>query len=59
MDFYLKRRSQMNKILKVEIEIEVDENIDSTDVKENIDNIGYLSEKPVKVVKVEFDRWAE
>lgn len=49
----------MNKILKVEIEIEVDENIDSTDVKENIDNIGYLSEKPAKVVKVEFDRWAE
>lgn len=35
---YLKRRSQMNKILKVEIE--VDENIDSTDVKENTDNIG-------------------
>lgn len=49
----------MNKILKVEIEIEVDENIDSTDVKENIDDIGYLSEKPVKVVKVEFDRWAK
>lgn len=49
----------MNKILKVEIEIEVDENIDSTDVKENIDNIGYLSEKPVKVVNVEFDRWAK
>lgn len=49
----------MNKILKVELEIEVEENIDSTDVKENINNLEYLSEKPVKVVNVKFDRWSK
>ena len=47
----------MNKIMEVTVQIEVDENVDSTDIRENINNLDYLSESKVEVVNVEFVKW--
>lgn len=47
----------MNKIMEVTVQIEVDENVDSTDIRENINNLDYLSESKVEVVNVEFVEW--
>lgn len=47
----------MLKKMNVTVEIVVEENIDEQDIKDNIDNIGYLSEKGVKYVNSEFVGW--
>lgn len=47
----------MLKKMEVTVEIVVEENIDEQDIKDNIDNLGYLSEKVVKYVDSEFVGW--
>lgn len=47
----------MLKKMEVTVEIVVEENVDSQDIKDNIDNLGYLSEKGVKYVDSEFVGW--
>lgn len=47
----------MLKKINVTVEIVVEENIDEQDIKDNIDNLSYLSEKGVKFVDSEFARW--
>ena len=47
----------MLKKINVTVEIVVEENIDEQDIKDNIDNLGYLSEKGVKFVDSEFVEW--
>lgn len=47
----------MLKKVNVTVEIVVDEVIDEQDIKDNINNLGYLSEKDVKYVDSEFIGW--
>lgn len=47
----------MLKKINVTVEIVVEEDIDQQDIKDNIDNLGYLSEKGVKFVDSEFVGW--
>lgn len=47
----------MLKKMNVTVEIVVEENIDEQDIKDNIDNLSYLSEKSVKFVDSEFVGW--
>ena len=47
----------MLKKVNVTVEIVVEEEVDSQDIKDNIDNLGYLSEKGVKYVESEFVGW--
>ena len=47
----------MLKKMNVTVEIVVEEDIDVSDIKSNIDNLGYLSEKGVKYVDSEFVGW--
>lgn len=43
--------------MNVTVEIVVEEDIDQQDIKDNINNLGYLSEKGVKYVDSEFVGW--
>lgn len=47
----------MLKKINVTVEIVVEENIDEQDIKDNVDNLSYLSEKGVKFVDSEFVGW--
>lgn len=47
----------MLKKINVTVEITVEENIDEQDIKDNVDNLSYLSEKGVKYVDSEFVEW--
>lgn len=47
----------MLKKMNVTVEIVVEEDIDQQDIKDNINNLGYLSEKGVKYVDSEFVGW--
>lgn len=47
----------MLKKINVTVEIIVEEDIDEQDIKDNIDNLSYLSEKGVKYVDSEFVGW--
>lgn len=47
----------MLKKINVTVEIIVEEDIDEQDIKDNIDNLSYLSEKGVKYVDSEFVEW--
>lgn len=47
----------MLKKVNVTVEIVVDEVIDEQDIKDNINNLGYLSEKDVKYIDSEFVGW--
>lgn len=43
----------MLKKMNVTVEIVVEEDVSESDIKENINNLGYLSEKDVKFVDCE------
>lgn len=47
----------MLKKMEVTVEIIVEEDIYESDIKDNIDNLGYLSEKGVKFVSCEMTGW--
>lgn len=47
----------MLKKMNVTVEIVVEEDVDQQDIKDNIDNLGYLSEKGVKFVDCEMVGW--
>ena len=47
----------MLKKINVTVEIVVEENIDEQDIKDNVDNLSYLSEKGVKFVDCEMVGW--
>lgn len=47
----------MLKKINVTVEIIVEEDIDEQDIKDNVDNLNYLSEKGVKYVDSEFVGW--
>lgn len=47
----------MLKKMNVTVEIVVEEDVSESDIKENINNLGYLSEKGVKFVDCEMTGW--
>ena len=47
----------MLKKMNVTVEIVVEEDVSESDIKENINNLGYLSEKDVKFVDCEMVGW--
>lgn len=47
----------MLKKMNVTVEIVVEENVDEQDIKDNINNLGYLSEKGIEYVDSEFVGW--
>lgn len=47
----------MLKKMNVTVEIVVEEDIDQQEIKDNVDNLSYLSEKSVKYVDSEFVGW--
>lgn len=47
----------MQKKMLVTVEIVVEEEVEAAEIRENIINLDYLSETPVRVVNIEMNGW--